>query len=327
MSAVAAPFVGAGSPRQRRPGYWQVLRGVLLGQVLGTVALTGVCWLLSALKLVGVGQHAFAVFLPWRIEGLWSLAAAVGWAVIICTLIGACVCNAMERRTETRISLGVCVFAVALGGYGSMLLGGTSAGELLLAVFLAPAVVRLAAFERDGAPRRPAWPIDLRGRPTAVILAVAALLLVAPYSVLHPFAADGESWGTQGQAEESSTSDLHAVVANQRVEAGVGLQGGRLPMTVTGVRLLGNIAALRITGVGLTPNEPAGSWPRGAAPPVHLRAGESLWISYTVALRRCPASASVDRVRLSYRVLGIDMSQTVIPLHSTRLTCGEGISG
>jgi hypothetical protein len=325
MSAVAAPFVGAGSPRQRRPGYWQVLRGVLLGQVLGTVALTGVCWLLSALKLVGVGQHAFAVFLPWRIEGLWSLAATLGWVVIICTLIGACVRDAVERRTQARISLAACVLAVALGGYGSMLLGGTSAGELLLAVLLTPAIVRLAAFDRYGTLRSSAWPIELHRRPIAIILAASALLLVAPYSVLHPFVADGDGGsGTQVQAE-SGTSYLYAVAVNQRVQVAVGLQGGRLPMTVTGVRLFGNTAALRITGVSLTPNEPR--WRGGFPPPVHLRAGESLWISYTVALRRCPASASVDRVRLSYRVLGIDMSQTIIPLHSTRLTCGEGISG
>ncbi len=94
-------------------------------------------------------------------------------------------------------------------------------------------------------------------------------------------------------------------------------------MTVTGVELLGNTGALRVLRVSLAAGE-VPPWRRSTSLPMDLAAGKALWITWAVALTRCRARASIDRVRLDYSVLGLDTSQTVVPLHATTLSCEQG---
>jgi hypothetical protein len=103
------------------------------------------------------------------------------------------------------------------------------------------------------------------------------------------------------------------------VQAEVGLQVGVIPITVTGAHLVGLPNAVRVIRVSRG-SSPA---PQSARFSMRVGARHSFWIGYAVTLKRCPIQpVAVTRIKLSYRELGLSLTQTV-PLagSDTLLSC------
>jgi hypothetical protein len=75
------------TPNRRPRGLW---RSTLTGQVVELVALWVIGFGLELVPLAGIGSK-FSIYLPWRIEGLWALAGAIGWCWLVTTLIASVV--------------------------------------------------------------------------------------------------------------------------------------------------------------------------------------------------------------------------------------------
>jgi hypothetical protein len=108
------------------------------------------------------------------------------------------------------------------------------------------------------------------------------------------------------------------------VRAQAGIETGALPITVTGARVLATARDAQIVKVALVVNVPLSEHRiprRGLALAVPAR--HSLWIDYSVRLSDCAGQpAGVTRIRVSYRVLGLALSQTVsLGGGDTLLTC------
>jgi len=316
MSAVDGPTLAlGGGSTGGRPGYLRLLPGVLWGQILGSVGLWVLCVVLSFASLVGVGGVTW-IYLPWSISGAWSLAAAVGWGTLVAALIAGAVRDGVRRRAADAPALLWTTIAVALAGYGSMALGSTAGARIALSVLLAPLTVRLLAFTADGRARpAPASPYLPRPR-TLILLAVA---LAVPYSVTHPFAAQGS--GVSGPGAGQGSDYRFAVGPGRPVSVDVGLSSARFAAHVTGVAPVGRTADVRTVAVAVTLD---GASPASASTrlPSRVPAGSQPWISLSVALRRCPsAPATVTGVRLGYRMLGLELTQQVALEQPVELTC------
>ena len=97
MGVAASTAVPGGS--RGRPGYWFLLRGVLVGQIVGTVCL----WLIAMAFALAVRWHTDgrSLFVPWQVDSAWSLAAVIGWGVLVSATIGSAV------RDRVRVRVGV----------------------------------------------------------------------------------------------------------------------------------------------------------------------------------------------------------------------------
>jgi hypothetical protein len=334
VGAAGPPILGIGGRAPGRPGYWRVLRGVLYGQFVGSVGLYGLC-LALALARLRLGFTGDAVYRPWPVAGAWSLAADLGWGVLVAALLGTAVKVGVERRTGVTLARGWCVVAVALGGYGSLVVAQTSQAELVLAILFTPALVCGLAFDAAGGARPFPGAIGWHGR-RARLLAALALVLVLPYGVLHPLVADGSgtvsppspTGGWSGSSSDSDSGDVYSVAPGQPVRALSGIHGGPFGLTVTGVRLAGVPADLRTLGLSVAPDGPGPPLGTGAPAahglPLALHPGGMIWITYSVALARCSASGvRVDRMLLSYRAFGLALTQVVRLQRATVLTCGR----
>lgn len=88
MSTVAISAGSSGASDAKRPGYGLLLRRVLLGQVCGTLCLWVAVSLFAWLSLVRVNVSGLSIYAPWIVDGPWSAATSVDWAVIVVALIG-----------------------------------------------------------------------------------------------------------------------------------------------------------------------------------------------------------------------------------------------
>jgi hypothetical protein len=307
-----------------RPGYWKLLPGTLYGQVVGSIALWGACMVLALLAVAGISFSGDGIYLPWQIDGAWSLTAAIGWGTLVATLMGVWVRQGVANRTGVTPALGWCMLAAGIGGYGSMLIAQSAGIEVLLAVGLTPPLVSVLAFESSGEPRPFPFAQTLSGGGRIGILAALTLVLVAPYGLLHPFVANGSGAYSSSMGSTSGDSGVYSVHVGQPVRVSAGLQGGRLGVTVTSVRLLASSSELRLSDVVVTTGDPGSPLSKARGLPVVLHPRRLLWITYSAALTGCVGrEGRVDRVRVYYRIWGLALSQTVPLQTPTALTCGS----
>ena len=305
---------------RRRPGYWFTFRGVSVGLIAGALCLWLVCVVLSLSSLVVLSSSSFAFYAPWVIESPWSMAAMLGWGCLVSALAGSFVHKRMQSRAGVPLSRALTLASVAAGGYAPWLVSTTPGGRVALSLLATPAILRVVAFEHSGQPRQLPARVELSRRRLAVLLLCSALALVVPFALLHPFALRGS--GQSGSATQVTSGWLYDAPPGTRVRAEAGLQTGLFPITVASVHLVGRTQALRVVRMAIGNNAPV---PAASARtfPVRIGAGRVLWISYTLELRYCSyPPASVTRMRISYRELGLPLTQTV-PLadSNTLLSC------
>ncbi len=219
--------------------------------------------------------------------------------------------GAWPSRTLTQMS-------VALGGYGPWLLATSPGGHVVLSLLAIPAILRVLAFDRAGQPRRVPRCFELSLGPFTAVLVACAVVLIVPFALQHPFTANGYS----PQAADGKI--VHPTKPGRWLTASAGLTGGRFAVAVTGVRLLGPSGGLRVAPGVLSVGGPTFPFARRAPLPFHVPAGRSLWVSYRLKIRRCEGRpVGVTRIRLSYRELGLSLTQTVrLADGSMLLTCG-----
>ena len=315
--------VGAyAGPPQKGPGYWRLFGASTFAQLAGGVCLFGIVAVLSWTSLVGVNSGSnLLIYAPWVIDGPWVLVASIGWAAIVSMLIGSILVGRVGTRFGAPPSRALTSASVAMAGYLPWLVTTAPTGRLWLSLLLMPAVLRLVAFDGSGQPRAlpPRFAMPRRFRFAAVLCVVAGL--VGPYALLHPLSVHGTG---ESSGNFTSTGYLYQARPGRPVQAEVGLQVGVLPITVTGVRLVDVPHGIRVIKVAL------GSSPLLLSPapttdlPARVAARHSLWIGYAVALTRCPSQPlAITRIKLSYREVGLSLTQTV-PLagSDTLLTCG-----
>jgi hypothetical protein len=286
---------------------------VLLGAVGGSLCLWLIAEALSWASLASVDLSNLSMYAPWLIDGPWSLAASVGWGLLVVALIGSIVRAAVQARTGGTLSRGLTFAAVAIGGYAPTLLSVSSAVRLLLTVSLTSALMLVLAFEHSGEPRRLPAAFELSRRRLAVILPVVAIALVAPFAVLHPLLSFASlETGAFSSNPNPEPQSIYYLRPGGHIQVATAMKPGHLPITVTGAKILGTASVLRVTRVTVAGNSPP--FPFRPSPPLPLRvdAGHALWISARLTLVRCSTRAvTVSAVRISYRELGLSLTQAV----------------
>lgn len=285
---------------------------------------------------IGVGfvpampvENESSLWLPWRIDGAWALAGAIGWGYLACRLTGGYVSRSLVRRGFEKPSAEWVVLAVAISGYVGLALGRNLGAQIFYAVAIGAVTLRTLAFGADGHARR--WRRRPKRRTEQALVAVALLLAVA-YGVTHAFAVSG-SGGTFG------TPPVQMRVGGaQTMDIGLSRMG--LPVSIQSVLATGpGSAAVRIRSTVLNldnPQELPDGWMlhhlspaqlRGLPTsstrlPFHVPADRSLWISLRVSLRSC-GTATLDTLRLRYTVAGITTSATIPITTPLTLVCSR----
>ena len=311
MSALAHSPARTGS---RPPSYGPLVVATMSAQILTGVAL----WVVQLpFALLGVVPTSVAdsVWLPWRVDGIWSGLGVAAYVLIVCVVGGGMVAARVEYRRIARPAAAWAWLAFGAAGYGAIALGHSSGIRLLLAVVLAPLTLRLFAYRVDGT-RRP-WPSRLSpGRVGLIPVLALAVVVVFSYSTTHAFAQNGSAGSTA-----STAGSGHAVVLS------VGLQGIAVPSEITGVALDGHgTAALRVLRVALSGQSggvgPTASGPVARALPMRLQAQSNGWLAVRFAVRSCPAhSPRIDAITLHYRVLGIATVERIPLWRELQLDC------
>ena len=322
MSTVALPTIPLSGRGDQRPGYWLVLRRVLLGQVLGSLALVLGTAVLAWASLVRLNTSGLSLFAPWLIGGAWSIVASVGWGVLVVALVGSVVRSSVQRRTGATLSPGLTLLAVAIGGYGPFLLAASQQARLVLSVLVTTVLVLTLAFDGSGQPRRLPAGVELSRARLAALVAGCAVVLVAPFAVLHPLLSFANlEVGALGSNPNLSPNPSPGdnLRPGERLQLMTALKPGDFAITVTAVRLLGTDGVLHVDRSVVTlnaPPEPAFWHPRARATtlPLRVAAWQALWVSDTLTLKRCPATpVTLTAVRVSYREFGVSLTQ-VVPL-------------
>lgn len=323
MGTAVAGEAYAGPP-PKDPAYWRLFGPSASSLFFGTVGLFALVWALSLTGLLGINSGTnLLLYEPWVIDGPWALVASVGWAGLVSVLIGSLLVARVNTRLGVSLSRVLCGASIAIGGYLPWLVTTSPTGRLGLSLFVTPAVLRLVGFDGAAQPRTlPRRIILPRKYQRAALLCVVAGV-VGPYSLLHPLSVHGIG-GPGGNLTNGESGWSYAVRPGEAVQAEVGLQAGIFPITVTGARLVGLPRSVRVIRLSHG-SDPALLHP---APParfsVRVAARHSLWIGYAVVLRRCLSQpVAITQVELSYRELGLSLTQTV-PLagSNTILSCG-----
>jgi hypothetical protein len=274
------------------------------------------------------GQPFRSPWLPWQVNGMWALVAAVAWGSVTCFVTAAFVCEAITRRHIERPATEWVTVAVAVAGYAGLGLGSNSGTKVICAVGLGAVTVWLLAFDITGRPRVWRWPASRRVR---VLTVTGALLVALSYSVAHAFLADGSV---------TSGNSPAAVRVGQTQIFGVGLNGMRVPITVQSVALTGpGSVNARVSAIALNLNESgsalalsrygpfsgghgAGLVTTALRHPFRVPASRSLWISVRLSLREC-RPATLDTLKLGYTVLGVRTSARIPLSGPMTLTCAR----
>jgi hypothetical protein len=299
----------------RRPSLFGLTGAVLGGEILAAVVLWVAGIVLTIAGIAPLGGASQWVWLPWRIDGVWSLIGAIGWGYLVCSVVASFVGQSIARRGFERPPAAWLVIAIAISGYGAMAVGHTAGAHVFAAVVAGAVLTRLIAFRKDGSARR--WPWTMSSR-ICVGAVLVALLLALSYSALHPFAADG--------------SGITYAPPRLTAYVDVGLSESRFPVVVKSVTLTGPGASrVGVSSVGLHLDNPMELIP---VPPRHLTgalqhfgyawtptrfpfrvpASQQLWITVRARQTVC-GYTRLDTLKLRYTVLGIATSQT-IPLQT-----------
>jgi hypothetical protein len=312
--AVAAPFRVAGDDG-RRPDYWVVWRRVLLAEVGGSLCLLAIAAVLSWTSLASVDVSNLSMYAPWLIDGPWSLAASLGWGLLVVALIGSIVRAQVQARTGRELSRGLTFAAVAIGGYGPTVFNVSSAVRLVLTVSVTSALMLVLGFEHSGEPRRLPALLEFSRRRLAVVLPVIAVVLVAPFAVLHPLLSFASlETGAFSSAPNPESQPIYYLRPGGHIQVATAMKPGHLPITVTGARILGTDGVLRVDRVTVSRDSPPYPFTANNRTQLPLRvdAGHALWISAKLTLIRCVTSAvTVSAVQISYRELGLALTQAV----------------
>jgi hypothetical protein len=301
----------------RRPGYWLITRRVLLGQALGTVMLLAFAALLSSTSLITIDMSSLSIYEPWIIDGPWSLLAALGWGLLVVTVVGSLVRAEVTRRTGVRLSRTLTLAAVALGGYAPTLLEETRGARVVLTVLATAALVRALAFAPDGSARVLPSRAEPTRRSLAALFLATTVAVVIPFAILHPLLSLG-SIDNGAFSSAANPSDAPAL-ANLSPGGHLGFQTALKPehfaITITAIQLVGAGGALRTDHRYLNVNSPYVGPPFGPpalALPLHVAPAQAFWIDYRLTLTRCTRRPlELSAVRISYRELGLSLEQTV----------------
>jgi hypothetical protein len=328
--STVAVTIGAPLEPGRRPGYWKLFRNTAVSQIGAGICIFGVVVALSAASLVGASFNDLSMYAPWVIDGPWPLVASLGWGALVVACVSAFVRGRLGTPRPSRV---LTMSAVAITGYAPWLLAITPAGRAGLSLVLLPLALAVIGYDARGRPRPLPRVLEPSTRALLAALVTAALALVAPYTLLHPFGVRGS--GVGGNFTATASGYLYSARPGQLVQNMVGLQGSVFPITVIGAHLLGDTTPLRIAAVAPGSNPPVQAWvrvaPGGPIPPrrpvarfpARVGAGGTFWIGWAVTLRHCPSQqAGVTRLRISYRELGLTLTQTVaLGSNSTLLRC------
>ena len=308
MSVLSGYAPAVETPGRRPRGLW---RATLTGQVVGLLVLWVISFAFAFVPLAGLGSN-FSIYLPWRIDGLWALAGAIGWCWLVTALIASVVRYSLWSKEIARPRVAWVQLSVGIAGYGALLLTRSDGGRLAIAVVGAPVLLGVLGYRRDGRVR--AWPVRL-DRWVAVLGVVALVVLAGSYSVPHAFVLDGGDSISAGGVDHVRLGKAMAINLQTN---------GVLPATdVQGVSIAGRgTAALRIRSARYALDYPGLPGRRSTPLPFKVPSRRSLWVTLNVALRSCPSTPVViDRLDLSYRTLGIDTTMSVALKDPVRLAC------
>jgi hypothetical protein len=300
-----------------------LLRRVLLGQVCGTLCLWIAASAFAWLSLVRVNLSGLSIYAPWIVDGSWSAAASVGWAVIVVALIGSVVRATVQARTGGTLSRGLTLLAVAIGGYAPLVFATSSGPRIVLTALITPALVLILVFDGTGRPRHPAASVELSRWWLAVLVLASALVLVAPFAVLHPLLSfTNLETSPLGSNPNPGPPPGYLLRPGDHVQITTALKPGDASITVTAVRLVGTNGALRVDRIAARVNAMPVPFVPPTPRPLRLAPWQALWISAQLTLTRCPATpVRLNAIRVSYREFGLSLSQTV-PLDDSTTVLG-----
>jgi hypothetical protein len=195
---------------------------------------------------------------------------------------------------------------------------------VVLSVSVTAALMLVLVFEASGEPRDLPAAVELSRRRLAVALPVIAVVLVAPFAVLHPLLSFASlETGAFSANPNPEAQPIHYMRPGGHVEVTTAMKPGHLPITITGVQILGTGRALRADRLWASVVSPPFPFRPSAPLPLRVGARQSLWVSAKLTLIRCDSSTlRLSAVRISYRELGLSLTQTVPLDQSTTLACG-----
>jgi hypothetical protein len=326
MSAIAE-FRPRAAGGWRRPSFGGLLLSVFAGEFQAAMALWVISIPVGGLGFAPVGGQHDWMWLPWRIDGVWALLGAAGWAYLICALVAWLVAGSLQRTGVDLPETGWLRVAIAISGYGGMALGTTLGGRVACAVVLGVILIRLLALEADGTARRWPWQMERRHQ---LLIALAAVLAGFSYGATHAFVADGSGGSYDSQTTYVRVGEAQIIdVGLNHLHFGAKLQSA----TLTGA----GASNVRVTSMVLSLGNPADvSLPSFVAhlpkryrsmyavKPTHfpysVPAGKDLWLSAVVALRSCD-SGTLSTLRLHYAVLGIATTANIPIQQPLTLNC------
>jgi uncharacterized membrane protein len=286
MGVAASTAVPGGS--RGRPGYWFLLRGVLVGQIVGTVCL----WLIAMAFALAVRWHTDgrSLFVPWQVDSAWSLAAVIGWGVLVSATIGSAVRDRVRVRVGVTPSRLLTFASVGAAGYAPWLVTATPGARLVLTVLATPALLLVLAFDHSGQARRLPRRAELTRAGLGVVLA-GALILVAPYAVVHLTAHPSEPALVVFNGLD--TSPVYGT-------GEASLTAGRDPITVTAVRVIETDAARVAVRIGAPPF----SSDRPLVLPMTIEPRHTVWLGYHAAIKPCTVLPDGIRFQVKYATRG-----------------------
>jgi hypothetical protein len=276
------------------------LRGVLFGQIAGTICV----WLIATTFTLVVHLHTGgrSLFLPWKVDSAWSLAAAIGWGVLVSATIGSAVRDRVRLRTGVTLSRLMTFASVGAAGYGAWLVATTPGARLALTVLATPAVLLLLAFDNSGQARRLPRHVELTPAGLGVLLAGAAIL-VSPFVLVHL----------------PARPNPPALVAFTGLDTspaygtgGASLEAGRSPVTVTAVQVIGTGDARVAWRIGYPPF----SSDRPLALPITIASRHTLWLEFNATVEACTGVTEAIRVRVTYATHGRTRTETTAPAYT-----------
>jgi hypothetical protein len=308
------------SALQPPPRYSRVAWGAFVGVIFAALSL----WLLDLLVglagLVGwewtTHEPRGPLDLPFRHDGLWSVAANLVVGIGATCFFAACIWDRVERATKRPVSLRLTVLIVLLAGYIPYLLD-VRDGFLVVALFVVAFLVRRFAMGAQPTP----WPSGARR--TVLIVAAAALVVPASYGATHPL-----WYGTHlfaGAAPQGVDWSAHRVVyspsRNEMVRVVITIEN-HARYSVRLLEISGGTDGIRVVGAD------GGSLPPGSGnrvlPGTVVHPGNEQTVTLLLALRACGREGglhTLDRVTARYRLFGATLSQPIALAIRPTISC------
>lgn len=281
------------APRAQRPtwgqAFWAVIGGTLFGWVV-TLVLLLLLWAIG-LPTPFLDEGTSGRGWPWRVDGLWSLAADVG--PLLVAGYGLSFGTHAFLRRHTDVAAPFTPLAVTAAAVGWVTIGPVSEASVLgvsgLAAFIALVVVARESAIREGRWR---WT-----RAWAVLTLVAGFGLAGAslsYGYLHPLTA-----GTDGAGEAERGRVTVPVFLRNEGRADVRVLGVTVPRI--------EVDARRYTDRTYAP----GDYDSVMVPVAGLVLGGNRSDHIDLRVPCVGASRTIDRVDVRMRVRGRELNQTV----------------